>query len=181
MDNGQTAKGYAIHNLYQTPQNPGRSQLITDYPVDFFWGVDSLKAGIIIPTPVIQQRLIELVSSGKHAKLHNQRYSVIANPFNTKFQNCTEHTLDMLNAAIYQTTDTKRLKANAKAYFQPQRVNSSPFKLMFGSLLMKDVSTKDHKGKVATTTFSTIYRYLDEYQLVEDAVEFYPNNQTIAL
>jgi hypothetical protein len=41
----------------------------------------------------------------------------LANPFNIQFQNCTEFTLDLINAAIYQTKDIAQLKANAKAYF----------------------------------------------------------------
>ncbi len=92
LDSGEVVRGYAIHNLYQKSDKPEKSQLITDYPVDFFWGAQALKAGIIIPTPEIQQRLIDLIASGENAKLHNDNYSVIANPFNQQFQNCTEHT-----------------------------------------------------------------------------------------
>ncbi|MCP4696531.1 MAG: DUF2145 domain-containing protein [Gammaproteobacteria bacterium] len=35
--------------------------------------------------------------------------------FSSRFQNCTEYVLDVLNAAIYQTNDIKQLKANASA------------------------------------------------------------------
>ncbi|MGJ8681437.1 DUF2145 domain-containing protein [Paraglaciecola sp.] len=181
LDSGDTVKGYAIHNLYQTPGKPNRSELVMDYPVDFFWGTQQLKAGIIIPTPEIQQRLIDLINSGKNEKLHNTNYSVIANPLNSRFQNCTEHTLDMINAAIYQTTDTKKLKANAAAYFTPQRVRTSPLKLMFGSMLMKEVTTKDHKRKVATATFGSIHKYLSRYGLVEDAVELYSSKKIVTI
>src|SRR5690606_28230806 len=58
LDNGDTAKGYAIHNLYQTGEGSNRSELITDYPTDFFWSAKSLKAGIIIPTAELQQQLV---------------------------------------------------------------------------------------------------------------------------
>lgn len=179
LASGESVNGYAIHNLYQKNGQPEKSQLITDYPVDFFWGAQVLKAGIIVPTEDIQQRLIELIASGDNKKLHNPDYSVIANPFNNQFQNCTEHTLDMINAAIYQTTDTKKLKANAKAYFAPQRVRTSPLKLMFGSMLMDDVTTKDHRGKVHTATFSSIERYLQKYQLAQNAVTLLENGTAI--
>jgi hypothetical protein len=181
LQTGDTVQGYAIHNFYQTQGKPNRSELVMDYPVDFFWGAQQLKAGIIIPTPEIQQRLIDLIDSGKNTELHNPNYSVIANPLNSRFQNCTEHTLDMINAAIYQTTDTKQLKANTNAYFTPQRVKTSPLKLMFGSMLMKDVTTKDHKRKVATATFGSIFNYLTKYELVANAVEFYPEQRTQTL
>jgi hypothetical protein len=165
LDNGSIVNGYAIHNLYQDAEDKRKSSLITDYPVDFFWGAHELKAGIIIPTPEIQQQLISLISKGDNHKLHNSKYTVLASPFNSLYQNCTEHTLDMLNAAIYQTTNVAQLKANAQAHFQAQRVHTSRFKLMLGSALMKDVTTRDHKGKVRTATFTSIAKYLQKYDL----------------
>ncbi len=166
LSNGKKAKGYAIHNLYQDAKNSNKSTLVTDYPVDFFWGVHELKAGIIIPTPALQQKLIEVISSGKSQALHNPKYSLVANPFNNKYQNCTEHTLNIINAAIYQTTDMKQLKANTKAYFEPQRVHVSRFKLSLGSMFADGVTTKDHKGKVKTASFGSIAKYLEKYQLL---------------
>tara|TARA_R110002167_G_scaffold236036_1_gene441268 strand:- start:1497 stop:2291 length:795 start_codon:yes stop_codon:yes gene_type:complete len=178
LTNGETAQGYAIHNLYQVDGQPNRSQLVQDYPVDFFWGAQTLKAGIIIPSDEIQTGLIELIAGGKNNNLHNPKYSVIANPMNSQLQNCTEHTLDMINAAIYQTTDIKQLKTNTRAYYTAQRVRTSRFKLMFGSLLMDDVTTKDHKGKIATATFGSIHKYLDQYQLAQHGVTFYAGGKT---
>jgi len=172
LANGEIAKGYAIHNLYQDANKPDRSSLIVDYPADFFWGAHDLKAGIIIPTPDLQQRIIETIASGKQQLIHNKKYSVLANPFNSEFQNCTEYTLDLLNASIYQTTDVKKLKLNAKAHFKPQRVKTSPFKLMLGSIFMDEVTTKDHKGKIYTTTFSTIGKYLKSNDLLLKSVVF---------
>ena len=172
LDNGETVKGYAIHNLYQNNDNVSKSSLVTDYPVDFFWGAQELKAGIIIPSMELQEKLIEIISSGKNKTLHNEKYSVISNPFNNQYQNCTEHTLDVINAAIYQTTDKTQLKLNAKAHFSPQRVKTNPFKLALGSMMMDDLTTRDHKGKVYTTTFTTIAKYLSKYQLAESTVIF---------
>lgn len=172
LDDGNTVKGYAIHNLYQQAKKPERSDLITDYPVDFFWGAQAMKAGIIIPTPELQNRIINIIASGQNKALHNPNYSVIANPFNNEFQNCTEHTLDIINAAIYQNTNKEQLKLNAKSHFKPQKVYTNPFKLALGSMFMDDVTTRDHKGKVYTTTFTTIAKYLKENELVTQVVTF---------
>jgi hypothetical protein len=181
LTSGETAQGYAIHNLYQVDGKPNRSHLVQDYPVDFFWGAQTLQAGIIIPSDEIQTRLIELIASGKNADLHNPKYSVIANPMNSKLQNCTEHTLDLINAAIYQSTDIAKLKANTRAHYTPQRVRTSRFKLMFGSMLMDDVTTKDHKGKIATATFGSIHKYLNQYQLTQHGVTFYADGEMVTL
>lgn len=170
LENGEVIKGYAIHNLYQKEDKKNRSTLVTDYPVDFFWGVNELKAGVIIPTPALQAKLIEAISTGKNKAIHNPKYSVMANPFNDTFQNCTEHTLDVINAAIYNTTDIAQLKANSEAYFKPQKIKTNPVVLMLGSLFMKDVSLKDHGSKVKTATFSTIGKYLEENQLMAKAI-----------
>lgn len=167
LADGSVVNGYAIHNLYQNADNKTKSQLVTDYPVDFFWGAHTLNAGIIIPNPQIQQQLITLIANKDNEKLHNENYTVLANPFNSMYQNCTEHTLDMLNAAIYDTTNTAQLKANAKAYFTPQRVATSRFKLMLGAAFMKDITTADHAARVRTTTFTSIGKYLQKYALTE--------------
>ncbi|TPH15779.1 DUF2145 domain-containing protein [Litorilituus lipolyticus] len=181
LGNGKTARGYAIHNLYQNEGQLDTSSLVIDYPTDFFWGAEELKAGIIIPSQELQHRLIEAITSGTHRTVHNSNYSVIANPFNSQFQNCTEHTLDVINASIYQTTNIKRLKRNAKSYFQPQRVQTSRFKLMLGSAFMDDVTTKDHDGKVYTTTFTTIAKYLKKNQLMQSSVVFNQQGNAIKL
>ncbi len=170
LDSGETVKGYAIHNLYQKEGQSNKSELVIDYPVDFFWGVDSLKAGIIIPTPDLQQRILAVIANGKDRQLHNDNYSVIANPFNNMFQNCTEHTLNIVNSGIYQTIDIEQLKSNAQQHFKPQKIKASPFKLMLGNWFVDDVSTKDHSGKVYTTTFTTIGKYLQNNQLLAKAV-----------
>jgi hypothetical protein len=41
---------------------------------------------------------------------------VISNPMNSQLQNCTEHTLDLINAAIYQSTDVAKIKAHIRAH-----------------------------------------------------------------
>jgi hypothetical protein len=161
---GRTIPGYAIHNLYQRADKPDVSDLIQDYPVDFFAGVQILEAGIIIPSSEIQIRLLKVVGSDTYKKLHNPKYSVIANPFTLDLQNCTEHTLDLLFAAIYETNDIKQIKANEKAYFEPQPVNVNPLKLIFGSLFVADVAMSDHPGSPVTTTFTTIGKFLEKFK-----------------
>ncbi|RDV28228.1 DUF2145 domain-containing protein [Alteromonas aestuariivivens] len=170
LDDGRTAKGYAIHNLYQESGAPGKSKLVTDYPVDFFWSAQALEAGIVIPSREIQARLLALYASDTPVKLHNPDYSVIANPNDLRFQNCTEYTLDLLNAAIYDTNDRERLKRNTRAYFHAQPVKISRIKLALGSWLDDSVTTRDHDGKVETATLTTLARYLETFGLLDKAV-----------
>jgi len=172
---GRKVPGYAIYNLYQRADEPDMSDLIQDYPVDFFAAVEVLEAGIIIPSPELQNRLLAVISSPTYKELHNPHYSVIANPFTVEFQNCTEHTLDVITAAIYQTSDLKVIKANEKAYFEPQPVNVSPFKLLLGSLFVADVTTSDHPGSPVTSTFTTIGRFLTKYNGASEILTITPD------
>jgi hypothetical protein len=173
---GRKVPGYAIYNLYQKNGNPEISELVQDYPVDFFAGVAKLEAGIIIPSPELQRRLLEVIASPTYAALHESAYSVIANPYTLGRQNCTEFVLDVTNAAIYQTSDIKKIKANEKAYFVAQKISVNPFKLMLGSMFSKEVSMSDQKGTPVTATFETIAAYLKKYDTNPDVFSVYPDN-----
>ncbi|MDT0596294.1 DUF2145 domain-containing protein [Glaciecola petra] len=177
LQSGEIVNGYAIHNLYQDSDDKSRSVLMTDYPVDFFWGAYELKAGIVIPTPALQSKLIAAINEGKNKTLHNPKYSVLASPFNSMYQNCTEHTLDVINAAIYNTTNTAQIKLNTSAHFDAQRVHTSRFKLFLGATFMDDITTRDHKGRVKTATFTSIANYLDKFDLSEQVATLRPSNK----
>ena len=160
---GRQLPGYAIYNLYQYDDHPDKSRLVQDYPVDFFAGVAQMEAGIIVPSSELQARLLAVIASPVYQSLHVPRYSVIANPYNEGFQNCTEFTLDVINSAIYQTSDMKKLKKITREYFEAQPVEINPFKLMLGSIFSAEVSTSDQSGRPVTATFERIADYLRKY------------------
>jgi hypothetical protein len=168
---GRTLPGYAIHNLYQREDDPARSDLVVDYPVDFLSGAHAARVGVIIPTPAMQKRLYEVITSDSSAKLHNPSYSAIANPYNARYQNCTEYVLDVLNAAIYRTDDIKQLKANTRAYFHAQEVKINPLKLYLGVIFKPEVRISDQHGKVETTTFGSLVKYMQENGLADSVGE----------
>lgn len=163
LANGSVVPGYAIYNLYQKDDRPDVSHLVQDFPVDFFAGVAQLEAGVLIPSPELQQRLLRVIDSPTYAALHDPRYSLIANPYTLGQQNCTEFVLDVIHAAIYQTDDIRVIKANTEAYFTAQPVKVNPFKLMLGAMFSAEVSTSDQPGKPVTATFEKIAEYLQIY------------------
>lgn len=160
---GRRVPGYAMYNLYQRDKQPEVSDLVQDYPLEFFASVETLEAGVIIPSPELQTRLLDVIASPVYKKLHNPKYSVIANPYTLDRQNCTEHTLDVIMAAIYRTGNIKVIKADEKAYFDAQPVKMNAVKLAVGSMVMPDVTTSDHHGPPVTATFETIARFLKKY------------------
>ena len=165
---GNKVPGYTMYNLYQKGDDLRTSKLVQDFPIDFFTGVFKLQAGVIIPKPELQQRLLQVIDSDTYNSLHNASYSAVANPFNSQYQNCTEHTLDVINSAIYETDDIATIKLNSKSYFDPQKIKMGRIKLMLGALMNEDVTLADHRGKPKTATYTTIANYLQEYDLVQE-------------
>jgi len=167
---GRQIPGYAMYNLYQRTGEPDMSDLVQDYPLEFFASVELLEAGVIIPSPELQKRLLEIIASPVYKKLHNPRYSVIANPFTLDRQNCTEHVLDVIMASIYRTDDLKIIKVNEKHYFQAQPLQVNPVKLAVGSMFSKEIALSDHPGRPVTATFETIGRFLKKYDAATEVL-----------
>jgi hypothetical protein len=179
---GRKVPGYAIYNLYQNNEQPDVSTLVQDFPVDFFGGVAVLEAGVLIPSIELQKRLLEVIRSPTYKDLHDPHYSLIANPYTLGRQNCTEHTLDVINAAIYETSDIKVIKANEKAYFKAQRVNVNPVKLFFGSMFSAQITTVDQPTSTPeTATFETIAQYLQKYDQGAEVMTIVPDASQAAV
>lgn len=163
--NGEVVKGYAIHNLYQKVDRPDISYLVTDYPVDFFSGVEELKAGVIVPVPKLQDKILRSLALGRDRQLHNPRYSIAANPYSKAYQNCTEHTLDILFASIYGTDSVAQIKANQQTYFKAQHIEISPIKRFLAPLVSSAVNLSDHEEDVRVATFTSIANFLGDHEL----------------
>ena len=173
---GRKLPGYVFHNLYQDDSHPDVSSLVDDYAPDFFAAVAQLEAGVLIPSPELQQRILSVITSPAYGKLHDPHYSVIANPYTLGRQNCTEFVLDVTNAAIYQTDDIQQIKAVERKYFTAQPVNVNPLKLMFGGMFVTEVSTTDQEiGHPVTATFETISDYLLKYDQGSVALKVVPD------
>ncbi|MEO9652181.1 MAG: DUF2145 domain-containing protein [Roseobacter sp.] len=169
---GSTFKGYRVYNLYQTPDDDTISRLVQDSPAQFFAGAHSLDAGVIIPDRRLQKKLLKTIASPTYADLHNDSYSVLANPKSTRFQNCTEHTLDVLMASLYDTNDQSQIKANIAAHFDPQPIKIGGLKRLLAPAASGALTTADHKGKIATATFGSIARFMATHEISDQIYRF---------
>ena len=169
---GTTYNGYRVYNLYQQAGDPTVSRLVQDRPADFFAGVFELDAGVIIPDARLQQKLLKAIAGPAYTKLHNANYSVLANPMTPKFQNCTEHTLDVLMASLYATDNQAQIKANIDAHFAPQPVKIGGLKRMFAPATSAALTTKDHGPQVRTATFGSIARFMASNDLSDQIYRF---------
>lgn len=175
---GSTGRGYRVYNLYQTSGDPTRSRLVQDSPADFFTGAFRLDAGVIIPDKRLQQKLLKVVASPAYSTVHNASYSVLSNPENNQFQNCTEHTLNVLMASLYDTDNLPRIKANISAHFDPQPIRLGGLKRTLAPATSKALTTKDHGATVATTTFGALARFMEKNDLAQTTYRITPSNVT---
>lgn len=171
---GRSGRGYRVYNLYQLNKDLTRSHLVQDSPADFFAGAHALDAGIIVPDPRLQKKLLTVLASPTYAGLHNANYSVLANPSSRQFQNCTEHTLDVLFASLYGTDNPTRIKANIAAHFEPQVIKVGGLKRMLAPVASKVLTTADHGGRVATATFGSIARFMNANDLASATYRITP-------
>lgn len=174
-EDGKTGTGYRVYNLYQDAGNGARSSLVQDSPVDFFAGAWRLDAGIIIPDARLQKKLLRVIASPTYAALHNPRYALLANPNTGQFQNCTEHTLDVIMAALYNTGDPARIRANIGAHFKPQVIELSGLKRALAPAASQALTTADHGPVVATATFSSLARFMKANTLASKVYRLTPD------
>jgi len=173
---GSTAQGYRVYNLYQKKDDLTRSALVQESPMEFFRGAHALDAGIIIPTPQLQRKLLRVVSGNAYAALHNPTYSVLANPNTTRFQNCTEHTLDVLMAGLHGTNEQNAIKSRIAADFQAQPIKISGLKRFLAPAASAALTTSDHGDTIATATFSSIARYMRDNNLASEVYRLTPDH-----
>ncbi|EQM67008.1 DUF2145 domain-containing protein [Pseudomonas tohonis] len=168
---GRKLKGYQVYNLYQREGQKNISDLISDFPLDFYAGVYSLKSGVIIPKPSLQEKLLQIIDSSDYRKLHNSNYSVVAKMDSKRYQNCTGFTLNVLFSAIYGTSDRAQLTANKRTYFKPQAIKIGSVKRVLGSMFVQDFFPEEHGGEIKTATYSTIANFMKDYDLGKEIYE----------
>lgn len=171
---GSTGMGYHVYNLYQRAGDPTRSDLVQDSPADFFAGARRLDAGVIIPDPRLQRKIIALINSSTYSALHNPNYSVLANPATSQFQNCTEHTVDVIMASIYGISDIPQIKANVAAHFTPQTIAVGGLRRALATVASPALTTQDHGAVVGTATFGSLARFMRANNLATEVYRITP-------
>jgi len=172
LEDGRTATGYAVYNLYRGDGKTlpmDKSYLHQDFPIDFVapTGVDDV--GIIIPSPEMQRRILAIMDSPTYRALHIEPYSVVSNPHNAKYQNCTEFMLDVLAAAVWDTTDMAQIKVNLRAHFKPTVVKTSGLERMFAPMADASIKTDDQDGEIVTTTYESMAAFMEANGLTQEA------------
>lgn len=169
---GRKLSGYAVYNLYMgdgktLPRN--QSQLVQDWPLDFMRGSAVDDVAVIIPSPEMQRRILATLDSPSYAALHNPNYSLIANPWADKYQNCNGFMLDVIASASWNTTDPAKIRANLKAHYQPTVVKAGPLVRFFGPMADSSLRTDDQQGPLRTSTYESISAFMKANGLLQES------------
>ena len=171
-EDGRTLNGYAVYNLYAGdgqawPQD--RSRLVQDWPVNFTIGSAVDDVGVIIPSPEMQRRILEVIDSPRYEALHNPSYSLVSNPWSGKYQNCNDFMLDVIASGLWNTDDAAQIRADERAHFTPTLVQANGLMRLFGPLVDKRLKTDDQDGPIRTATYESMAEFLRANGLLEAA------------
>jgi len=169
---GRKLSGYAVYNLYMgdgkaLPRN--QSSLVQDWPFDFTRGSAVDDVAVIIPSPEMQRRILAVLDSPTYGALHNPNYSLIANPWSDKYQNCNGFMLDVIAAASWNTAEPAKIRANLKAHYQPTVVKAGPLMRFFGPMADSSLRTDDQDGPLRTSTYESISAFMSANGLLQES------------
>lgn len=166
---GRKLNGYAVYNLYMGDGKTlarNQSHLVQDWPLDFLRGSAEDDVGVIIPSPEMQRRILALLDSPTYAALHNPNYSLIANPWSDKYQNCNGFMLDVIGSAAWSTADPAKIRANLRAHYKPTVVQAGPMMRFFGPMADSSLRTDDQSGPLRTATFESMAAFMGDNGLL---------------
>lgn len=172
LDDGRVINGYAVYNLYHGDGKTlamDKSYLHQDFPIDFVAPSAVDDVAVIVPTPEMQRRILAIMDSPSYAALHVEPYSLVSNPHDIKYQNCTEFMLDIIAAAAWETTDMAQIKANLKQHFKPTRVKTSLIERFLAPLAEDRIKTDDQGGTIVTATYESMAAFMKDNGLLKEA------------
>jgi hypothetical protein len=172
LADGRSTNGYAVYNLYHgdgetLPKD--QSYLHQDFPVDFTVGTAVDDVAVIIPSPEMQRRVLEIMASPTYAALHDKSYSLISNPLNAKHQNCNEFMLDVLAAAAWESSDEAQIKANLQKHFKPTVVKTNLVERLLGPIADSRLKTDDQSGPIVTATYESMSAFMKDNGLLQES------------
>jgi len=172
LDAGRVINGYAVYNLYHGDGKTlamDRSYLHQDFPIDFVAPSAVDDVAVIVPTAEMQRRIRSIMDSPTYRALHIEPYSLVSNPHDIRYQNCTEFMLDIIAAAAWETADMAQIKANLKQHFRPTKVKTSLIERFLAPLAEDRIKTDDQGSTIITATYESMAAFMRDNGLLKEA------------
>lgn len=130
----------------------------------------SFETLILVPSPELQARILQVMGDGRAKNLHAARYNMLSYAFSTTYQNSNQWALEVLAAA--QANDFRienRSQAQAwlkSASYQPDTLNIPALTRLGARMFRANVAFDDHPfdrrmaGQIDTVTVESIVRFM---------------------
>ncbi len=159
-----------VHQLNQcaTAQSHLFNEGLGNFFLDTPFAYETL---IVIPSQAMQQELVTLLSSSLPHQLHQPSYSMIANPWQTRYQNSNQWLLEVLAVAFSESEVQNRLQAQhwlRQNGYHPSQVHLSALQRIGARLFSANVQFDDHSladriaGRYQVVTVESVVRFLSQ-------------------
>jgi hypothetical protein len=165
-----------IHHLLNTAAGP-YGHLYRHPPADFFRDDPfEYRAGVLVPSVPLQERIASVLLSPVRDRLHTPRYSCVSYPFATKYQSSNQWVLEIVAAAQGGGSDRRAVQCFlASAGFRPSVLRTAGILgQIFHALTVRNAHFDDHplrnrlRGRIEFVLHTSLHRYL---QLSDSPVE----------
>ena len=140
-----------------------------DVPFAFTRGSAVAAVAVIVPSPEMQRRMLQVIDGPDYARLHNPSYSLVANPLRDTHQNCNSFMLDVVAAAAWETRDPAQIRADERAHYTPTVVKAGPLMRLFGPMVDGRLKTDDQSGPIRTATYESMAAFMRANGLLQAA------------
>ncbi|HTD06174.1 DUF2145 domain-containing protein [Undibacterium sp.] len=135
----------------------------------------AFEALLVVPEPVVQQKMIALLGSDAPRRMHAQRYNMLAYPFSGEYQNSNQWVLEMLAAASARDAEIEN-RGQAQAWLKMTGYRAGTIRIptltrlgarMFRANVAFDDQPFDRRmaGMIDTVTVDSVVQFLESRKL----------------
>ena len=160
-----------IHELNQcgTAESALYNEGLANFFFDDMFAWDAL---IITPSAELQAKIVERLSKPKQLEnMHQPRYSMVAYPFSTQYQNSNQWVLEVLADAMRDAKQTDRVAAQTwlkQNGFEPSMLHIPAMQRLAGRMFKANVAFDDHPnkdryaGKIEVVTVDSVTHFIKQ-------------------
>jgi len=173
-------KWTVVHELNQcgTATSEIYDEGLGNFFLDDLWRMEAV---ILVPSPEMQQRLVAVLSTQKHVPFHQSRYSMVAYPFSTRYQNSNQWMLEVLAAAsVRDVSIDSREQAQSwlkMAGYQPTELKLDALTRLGARMTRANVAFDDHPNelrysdRIRTVTVDSVLRFVERREPAAQRIE----------
>lgn len=126
---------------------------------------------IVVPSPLVQQRIAAMLASTTPLRLHDERYNMLAFPYSTNYQNSNQWLLETWAASVSDMPIDGRAQAQAwlrLAGFAPITIDIPAITRLGARMFRANVSFDDQPferrmaGRIDTVTVDSVVRFVHQ-------------------